>query len=225
MKNSDGYKCIGRLKNSKIDFYLVHCNFKSLPTLRIKNVSFLCKKQLSSWNSVMQSVIQSKYLFCASANHQISFQVWINFLFLLLVLWIHPRVSLMTVKYLRVLLMWSFWASQVAQMVKNLPAMRETWVLSLGWEDPLKKGMATHSGILLSGSRWGPPAARRVSQTAAVSAFPQSASSSLTSLCLTWILLSSSITLGFFFAALSSLLTRVLSFIVHFCKVSLEFIL
>ena len=46
MKNSDGYKYIGRLKNSKIDFYLAHCNFKSLPTLRIKNVSFLCKKQL-----------------------------------------------------------------------------------------------------------------------------------------------------------------------------------
>ena len=33
-------------------------------------------------------------------------------------------------------------------MVKNLPAMRETWVGSLGWEDPLEKGMATHSNIL-----------------------------------------------------------------------------
>ena len=38
--------------------------------------------------------------------------------------------------------------SLVAQMVKNLPAMRETWVPSLGWEDPLEKGMATHSSIL-----------------------------------------------------------------------------
>jgi len=36
----------------------------------------------------------------------------------------------------------------VAQMVKNLPAMQETWVQSLSWEDPLKKGMATHSSIL-----------------------------------------------------------------------------
>ena len=36
----------------------------------------------------------------------------------------------------------------VAQMVKNLPAMWETWVRSLGWEDPLEKGMATHSSIL-----------------------------------------------------------------------------
>ena len=36
----------------------------------------------------------------------------------------------------------------VAQMVKNLPAMRETWVQSLGWEDTLEKGKATHSSIL-----------------------------------------------------------------------------
>jgi len=39
-------------------------------------------------------------------------------------------------------------ASLVAQMVKNLPAMRETWVRSLGREDPLGKEMATHSSIL-----------------------------------------------------------------------------
>ena len=38
--------------------------------------------------------------------------------------------------------------SQIAQMVKNLPTMPETWVQSLGWEDPLEKGMATHSSIL-----------------------------------------------------------------------------
>ena len=36
----------------------------------------------------------------------------------------------------------------VAQTVKNLPAMQETWVRSLGWEDPLEEGMATHSSIL-----------------------------------------------------------------------------
>ena len=39
-------------------------------------------------------------------------------------------------------------ASIVAQLVKNLPAMRETWVRSLGWEDPLEKRKATHSSIL-----------------------------------------------------------------------------
>ena len=40
------------------------------------------------------------------------------------------------------------WASLVAQLVKNLPAMQETCVRSLGWEDPLEEGMATHSSIL-----------------------------------------------------------------------------
>ena len=39
-------------------------------------------------------------------------------------------------------------ASLVAQLVNNLPAMRETWVPSTGWEDPLEKGKATHSSIL-----------------------------------------------------------------------------
>ena len=40
------------------------------------------------------------------------------------------------------------WASFVAQLVKNLPAMWETWVQSLGWEDPLEKEKATYSSIL-----------------------------------------------------------------------------
>ena len=40
------------------------------------------------------------------------------------------------------------WASLLTQLVKNLPAVQETWVQSLGWEDPLEKGMATHSSIL-----------------------------------------------------------------------------
>ena len=40
------------------------------------------------------------------------------------------------------------WASLMPQTVKNLPAMQETWVLALGWKDPLGKSMATHSSIL-----------------------------------------------------------------------------
>ena len=39
-------------------------------------------------------------------------------------------------------------ASLVAQMVRSLPAMWETWVPSLAWEDPLEEGMATHSSVL-----------------------------------------------------------------------------
>ena len=42
----------------------------------------------------------------------------------------------------------------VAQMVKNLPAMQETWIRSLGWEDPLEEGTATHSSILACRIPW-----------------------------------------------------------------------
>ena len=54
------------------------------------------------------------------------------------------------------------WASLVAQTVKNLPAMWETWVWSLGWGDPLEEGMATHSSILA----WRIPVDRGVWQAA-----------------------------------------------------------
>ena len=48
----------------------------------------------------------------------------------------------------RSLLMNHEWASLVAQLVKNLPAMPETWFRSLAWKDTLEKGMTTHSSIL-----------------------------------------------------------------------------
>ena len=50
----------------------------------------------------------------------------------------------MNLKYIYIYI----WASLVVQMVKNLSSIRETWVQSLGWEDPLENGMATHSSIL-----------------------------------------------------------------------------
>ena len=46
------------------------------------------------------------------------------------------------------------WASLVTQLVKNLPAMQKTWVWSLGWENPLGKGKATHSSILVWRIPW-----------------------------------------------------------------------
>ena len=45
-------------------------------------------------------------------------------------------------------------ASVVAQLVKNPPAMRETWVCSLVWEDPLEKGKAAHSSVLAWRMPW-----------------------------------------------------------------------
>ena len=48
----------------------------------------------------------------------------------------------------------SFWAFLVAQMVKNLPTMQETWVQSLHGEDPLENGLATHSSTLVWRIPW-----------------------------------------------------------------------
>ena len=45
-------------------------------------------------------------------------------------------------------------ASLVAQTVKNLPAVQETWIRSLGWEDPLEEGMTPHSNILALRIPW-----------------------------------------------------------------------
>ena len=58
----------------------------------------------------------------------------------------HTRIFVCTNIIIRVTT--GLWTFLVAQMVKNLPAMQETQVWSLGWEDPLEKGMTTHSCIL-----------------------------------------------------------------------------
>ena len=58
------------------------------------------------------------------------------------------KVLLITVNIKLLLYGHISWASLMAQLVKNLPAVQETWIQSLGWEDPLEKGKATHSSIL-----------------------------------------------------------------------------
>ena len=50
--------------------------------------------------------------------------------------------------------MWCVWASLVAQRVKHLPEIRETWVRSPGWEDPLEKEMSIHSSTLAWKMPW-----------------------------------------------------------------------
>ena len=51
-------------------------------------------------------------------------------------------------------LYWQIWASLIVQSVNNLPAVQETQVRSLGWEDPLEKEMATHSSIITWKISW-----------------------------------------------------------------------
>ena len=60
---------------------------------------------------------------------------------LIQVSWLLSLISLFLIIHI-------FWASLIAQMVKNQPEMRETWVQSQGWEDPLEDGITTHSSIL-----------------------------------------------------------------------------
>ena len=62
----------------------------------------------------------------------------------------------------------------VAQLVKNLPAMWETWVQYLGWEDPLEKGMATHSSILAWRIPWTEEPGRVTKSRTRLSDFTQS---------------------------------------------------
>ena len=50
--------------------------------------------------------------------------------------------------------LWYSWTSTVAQLAKNLPAMQETWVQTLGWEDPPEKGKANHSSVLAWRTLW-----------------------------------------------------------------------
>ena len=65
-----------------------------------------------------------------------------------LVAWEGKKNMLAYCKWFRSRPFLSIWVSLVAQMVKNSSAMQETWIQSLGWEDPLEEGMATHSSIL-----------------------------------------------------------------------------
>ena len=69
--------------------------------------------------------------------------LWNHILFLAFCTTYTSNIPLTSSHTMRIL-----WASLVTHMVKNPPAMRETWVQSLDWEDPLEKGTATHSSIL-----------------------------------------------------------------------------
>ena len=94
----------------------------------------------------LQSLIPKVYL---SSKNFMTSCIWLKaeqhifkwfFLFKLCLLYKEIIQHLLLISYYR--------ASLVAQMVKNLPAMWETWVRSLGWEDPPEEGMATHSSLL-----------------------------------------------------------------------------
>ena len=75
------------------------------------------------------------------------------------------------------------WASPIAQLVKNLPAMQETWVRFLGWEDALEKEMATHSSILAWRFPWTEEPGRLLSMGSQESDMTEQLSLHFTSFC------------------------------------------
>ena len=96
-------------------------------------------------NNQNKTIISSIYPGTFYEN-QLTIYVWIYF-------WTHYSNPLICMSIL-LLILYYLEASLVAQRLKRLPAMQETWVLSLGWEDPLEKEMAPHSSILVWRIPW-----------------------------------------------------------------------
>ena len=77
-------------------------------------------------------------IFCFSSYRHKKFSILLNHLIKAILMVAKHSTALSTIKS----------ASRVVEMIKNLPEVQETWVQSLRWEDPLEKGMATHSSTL-----------------------------------------------------------------------------
>ena len=125
----DTQKCIAMMKGERI---ILSCSF-----IPLKRLIFILFVIVHLW-TLIYFLIHGNNIFIAEYNshviNSISFLgVFFVIMFLKCLTWIFP----------------GGWASLVAQLVKNLLAMRETWVPSLGWEHPLEKGKATHCSILV----------------------------------------------------------------------------
>ena len=113
-------------------FALVTCIFVSCKTLLSITMSLIVSRMFSPRNSILSHLTFKNlinFYLILNLDIEIIIQIEINIIIL------HMDVQFS-------------WASLVAQTVKNPPGKRETWVWSLGWEDSLEEGMATHSSIL-----------------------------------------------------------------------------
>ena len=125
----DTQKCIVMLRGERI---ILSCSF--IPLRRLIFILFVI---VHLW-TLIYFLIHGNNIFIAEYNshviNSISFfgVFFFVIMFLKCLIWIFP----------------GSWASLVAQLVKNLLAMQETWVPSLGWDDPLEKGKATHCSVL-----------------------------------------------------------------------------
>ena len=97
--------------------------------------SLLPTPQFKSINSSVLSFLYSRIFTLLNLQHLPKARAWVCFSHINKPLVFKGRHS-------------AWWPSLVAHVVKNLPVMQEAWVPSLGWEDPLEDGMATHISIL-----------------------------------------------------------------------------
>ena len=111
---------------------------RSIPWLAVPSGFFIHQKNILCEPCLTSSCIQLKHFIIYSILFVTYFYVHVS-----------PCISTFVLMFSTML-----WASLVAQMVKNLPAVQETQVQSLGQEDPLKKGMATHWSILAWRISW-----------------------------------------------------------------------
>ena len=125
--------------------------------LRIQPIDWLGHPNTTSWKAVQENLTINISIILTS-SHLLSLSPWCHH-FKAIVLLILARNLWKLVEFSGLcesshlscsvsICIWWTKASLVAQVVKNLPAMQETWVQSLGREDPLEKGMETHSSIL-----------------------------------------------------------------------------
>ena len=123
---------------------------------------------LSDWTTKIFGNICNIYIYIIGNYHQnehlLYYELWLGLVWPYLNMIHHPRLCGIIFYWRLILIPYcsSIFnlgccfkrASLVSQMVKNLPAVQETWFRSLGWEEPLTEGMATHSSILVWRIPW-----------------------------------------------------------------------
>ena len=128
-------------------------NFTSVADNRLSPLSLPTPESESFLLGYMPSILNSfrkESKWQSSEQHTSTYSKIMTLLYKFLLL----SKSNKSVEYYRILRQGPTWAPLMAQLVKNLPAMQESWVRCLGWEDPLEKETATHSSILARKISW-----------------------------------------------------------------------
>ena len=97
-------------------------------------------------------VVRTKFISVCVCKFSVYIYIYLAYMYTHI--YINKYILYHNIYYIIYIVLYVVWASLVGQLVKNPPAMKETWVQSLGWEDPLEKETATHSSILPWRTPW-----------------------------------------------------------------------